>query len=468
MTAIEIVKNNYNKSNEEIRKLLKKHKKNLTNKQISNIKYREKIKNCNIHDISDMSDMPDINVLDEVLNEICESDNKKTIDIKSNKNPKTLDDLLEICNVDKNIWKVEKYVVNKWEVASKDKNNNVINTPLYQIKAFLERIVPIETNIPALNCIVFKASEKNNNCCKNDKKQKNTFEKALIIPDSHNGYSRKNSQLIEFHDKKAWSIALQIAKDSQPDRIVLLGDMLDFAELSDKFIKSPDFYWTIQPAVVELSWYLSELRTSVPNAKIDYLEGNHERRLTKSIINNLIAVYDLKKANNPKLPVMSVQNLLCLDEYNIQYHSNYPNDEIWLNNHLSCNHGSIARNESGDTAKAILRNARCSEIIGHIHRQEMICTTKFSRKGPSQYKVFCPGTIARIDGVVPANKASNNWQQGLAMVHYETNHDELFEINPITINEGRCIYNDKLYVGNNNSFHNMLNSIDSDFAELWN
>ena len=74
----------------------------------------------------------------------------------------TLEDLLEVCEVDPDIWEVEKYVINKWEVARKDTkkdiswNNGAIEGytkdegdmtvhPLYQVKAWLKKKVEAVT-----------------------------------------------------------------------------------------------------------------------------------------------------------------------------------------------------------------------------------------------------------------------------------------------------------------------------------
>lgn len=53
----------------------------------------------------------------------------------------TLDELLEFCKVDLEIWEVERFVCNKWEMGFKDKNDNASSQPLYQVKAFLKRKV---------------------------------------------------------------------------------------------------------------------------------------------------------------------------------------------------------------------------------------------------------------------------------------------------------------------------------------
>lgn len=49
----------------------------------------------------------------------------------------TLDELLDYCKVDLSLWEVERFIVNKWEVAAKDANENLQVEPLYQVKAQL-------------------------------------------------------------------------------------------------------------------------------------------------------------------------------------------------------------------------------------------------------------------------------------------------------------------------------------------
>ena len=51
----------------------------------------------------------------------------------------TLDQLLEACAVDLTVWTVDRYVVNKWEVGTKEKSGDVRISPLVQVKAWLVR-----------------------------------------------------------------------------------------------------------------------------------------------------------------------------------------------------------------------------------------------------------------------------------------------------------------------------------------
>jgi hypothetical protein len=52
----------------------------------------------------------------------------------------TLEELVEYCRIDLDVWEVERWIANKWEMASKHpQTGDVTVTPLYQVKATLRR-----------------------------------------------------------------------------------------------------------------------------------------------------------------------------------------------------------------------------------------------------------------------------------------------------------------------------------------
>jgi len=67
-----------------------------------------------------------------------EKKNKRTITSKKSNRIKTLDDLIEACKIDTEVWEIERYIVNKWEVGSTIEGR-VIVEPLFQIKAWLKK-----------------------------------------------------------------------------------------------------------------------------------------------------------------------------------------------------------------------------------------------------------------------------------------------------------------------------------------
>lgn len=57
----------------------------------------------------------------------------------------TLDELLDFCEVDRQVWEVDRFVCNKWEMGYKDHAQHAQVEPLYQIKAWLKKKAVIET-----------------------------------------------------------------------------------------------------------------------------------------------------------------------------------------------------------------------------------------------------------------------------------------------------------------------------------
>lgn len=62
---------------------------------------------------------------------------------RSPENPRTLADLVRVCEIDTTEWLVERWVANKWEMGARNDKGQVQTTPLYQIKAWLKRNRPV-------------------------------------------------------------------------------------------------------------------------------------------------------------------------------------------------------------------------------------------------------------------------------------------------------------------------------------
>jgi len=279
---------------------------------------------------------------------------------------------------------------------------------------------------------------------------------ALILPDPQVGYRRdiQTGELDPFHDLRAIDVANQILADVIPDTVILLGDCLDFAPFG-RFVQEPSFALTIQPAINYMGAWLEQMRFTLPDADMRFIEGNHDLRLQTSIINNAAAAFGIKAANKPdSWPVLSVPNLLNLDALNIQYVSGYPAGATYLNNQLACVHGLKVKS-AGSTAAQVIDDERVSTIFGHVHRIETVYKTRNSRGKPKFSMAHTPGCLARIDGGVPSTKSGidphghpvksfENWQQSVSLVRYEEG-DGRFAIESIPIWEGWALYNAKEY-----------------------
>ena len=284
------------------------------------------------------------------------------------------------------------------------------------------------------------------------KKAKSKFKTAVILPDPQIGYRMYDDGTMDaFHHEESMNVALQITRAVDPDLIVNLGDFLDFAEFG-KFEQEPAFAKTTQTTIDRGHQFLCEQRANAPDAHIVLLEGNHDRRLQKSITANTAAALHLKRAEVPEdWPVMSVPFLLRLNEphLNIEYVGGYPAGIYWVNQNLACIHGHITRSR-GSTVAAVVDDERTSVIHGHIHRIELQHKTRRTFEGAKRSLAASPGCLCRIDGAVPSTKGSTDphgrpvnavedWQQGMAVVTYEEG-DGNFDVELIPISRGESIF----------------------------
>ena len=260
-----------------------------------------------------------------------------------------------------------------------------------------------------------------------------------MVPDSQNGYRREyeTGYLEPMHDRRCWDLAVQAAQILRPNVVVLLGDMLDLGDWSDRFVTSPDMYYTTQPSVIELAWWIGRLVSVCPPwTKFVYLEGNHEQRMDRALLKHIPAAYGLKASAHDDLPMLSVPKLLGLDDLGVEYIEGYPDCEWWLTDNVKFTHGTVVRGGGGKTSSSVVANSNVTQGFGHIHRLELSSKTRHSRKGMVTNFAFSPGCIARLDGVVPGFKKKNDWQQGLGVVTY-LDDDPHHQVDLIPISEGK-------------------------------
>ena len=276
------------------------------------------------------------------------------------------------------------------------------------------------------------------------KPTKRDLKRCVVLPDAQIGYYRdRKGKLRPTHDETAIAIALSIVRKANPEIVALVGDNLDLPELS-KYRVTPAYQQTTQASIDRAAIFCAELRDAAPNAQIVWLAGNHDERLPNHILDNARAAYGLRRGNIPdNWPVMSVPYLCRMEDFGIEYRPGYPANHLWLNQRIRIVHGDRVKS-SGSTAHLYLSNEKTSVIYGHIHRIELAYKTRQDYDGPKTIMAASPGCLARIDGSVPSTKQGvdidgrplvsyENWQQGLAVVEYETSAPHKFSYESIPI-----------------------------------
>lgn len=285
---------------------------------------------------------------------------------------------------------------------------------------------------------------------------------TVILPDPQIGYRRlHDGEMISTHDENAIDVALQITKFVRPDKIVNLGDTLDFPEWSTKFLVKPEFVLTTQPTIDYGHRFLAKQRALAPNAEIVLLGGNHDVRMGNVIAKNAMAAFRLRRAESPEeWPLLSIPYLLRLEELNVEYVGAYPAGRF----KITAGGGGVTplwaiHGEKLDMAK-LARSERQSYVQGHIHRIAMHTETYELNRLPETVVAFSPGCLCRIDGAVPSTKSGEddtgrpytrweNWQHGMAIITEDEDGYWTSEIIPI--HHGRAQYRGKTFTAQSDS-----------------
>jgi len=284
------------------------------------------------------------------------------------------------------------------------------------------------------------------------KKPKTKHKVAIALPDPQIGSRRLYDDTWDpFHDEAAMNVALQIVsyleETDRLDWVINLGDFLDLPS-QGRFDQEASFAGTTQHAIDRGHLFLQQQRAAAgPNAHIVLIEGNHDRRMEKFILSNSAAAWGLKRANMDELPVMSLPNLLRLDEIGVEYIDAYPAGAFWLTPTMRAIHGNKARSNGSTAAAYTNAEPHISTIFGHAHRLEIQSRTVFDRNGPIHSIAVSPGCLCRVDGAVPSVNGSThvdgrpakhyeNWQQGVAVITINENQEPFVEL--VQIKDGEA------------------------------
>ncbi len=280
---------------------------------------------------------------------------------------------------------------------------------------------------------------------------------TVLLPDPQIGYRRLDDEMVPMHDEAAMACALDIVAAAQPERIVWLGDMLDLAEWSSKFLVLPEFSLTTQPTVDRTHRFLAEtLAAAGPQVECAYLlEGNHDNRMANAVARNAMAAMRLRRANTPESwPVLSVPHLLRLDELGVTYVDGYPAGRVKLADRYGRQAALYAlHGEKLDMTKQA-RAERVSTVQGHAHHVSMHSETYDDGDGAAlEVEAWSLGCLCRTDGAVPSTKGGTNsrgrhiervesWQQAMGVL---TETPDGWWLEPVRIRDGVAVWRGKTF-----------------------
>ena len=253
-------------------------------------------------------------------------------------------------------------------------------------------------------------------------KRKSKLKTALLWGDTH----------FPAADHRALAVVQAIAEDMQPDLLVHMGDLIDAADLSEKFTKNPARRETLQDEIDQARNHLATMRKTCPDAEFVLLEGNHEERMSRVLWNIEGPAAALAMLTNVRRE-LTWPRLLGLEELHIQHipykeQTGYELMPKWL-----LKHGNKVRSKSSYTAAAEHAHYGRSGASGHTHRLGM-----FFHRDHNGNHVWCEtGCTTLLQG--HDYTQDPDWQQGCVFL---TAHEDsgAFQAEPVYIHEGHAVF----------------------------
>jgi UDP-2,3-diacylglucosamine pyrophosphatase LpxH len=210
---------------------------------------------------------------------------------------------------------------------------------------------------------------------------------------------------------------LKVSQDLSLDHIYILGDYADFYSVSSHS-KDPRVFAMLQDEVVGVLSCIQQLDDLFPQAKKYFIQGNHEWRLERYLMQQAPALFG----------VTDTEHLLELaGRPNWKFIPYGPNQSISVaGSFLKARHEPLA-----SSAKATATRALCSLVYGHIHRIE---ESHMVGLDGTNHVCFSVGWLGdkRKDQIFDYVKGHHQWQMGFGLVW----------VNPKT----RFFYHQKIHI----------------------
>lgn len=328
-------------------------------------------------------------------------------------------------------WKVDRCVVNEWEVRAKVGNQWIIGTN-HQLKCFLTSITA-GLHITNIQCDGHFY----------------TRGPAITPTGAYLACVLSDQQIAGIdkgYDPILHQLVLRWIDYNKPKRAILSGDFINGTPGS----KYPETIEALAMGNEELlagHKVAGEYREAIgQDAWMQHIDGNHEHHYVRALLAKNPALATLRAAGDPSQPLLfSTRNLLQFDSLGIECATgHYPHGQVLLTPSLAIRHGWMVRSGAAASALATLTRLGYSVIVGHTHRGGETNLTHWTPQGEpviiSAYEAY---TLCQIDRYGQGYTANPDWQGGFLGVHVF--EDGMFTVSPAKYNGKVLVYEDQRY-----------------------
>lgn len=239
-------------------------------------------------------------------------------------------------------------------------------------------------------------------------------------------------------DWKAWRAIVEDIKALQPTEVIHLGDAIDCGGfLAEHHVWGyvAEAAYTFESDVACANQMFDELQAAAPNARIDFLEGNHERRietwcLTKTLRSGIDAAY-LNK-------MFGIEAQLRLKSRGIAHYKQgvkYEGCRIPATIKRGPCYFTHGSKHGKNAAQAMLARFGANVVFGHVHK---LLTASDVTVKESEIAAWCPGGICKQQPLW-RHSDPTDWTIGYAVQFVRPNLDFLHINVPVIDNQSFLI-----------------------------
>src|SRR5437667_6356470 len=244
-----------------------------------------------------------------------------------------------------------------------------------------------------------------------------------------------NDFQIPFHDEKALWLFKMFLRRERPDWLILNGDFQDFWEISSYDLtprSGKDFEREIETG----RSILRSFRRSLPRARITWIEGNHEFRMRKYLIQNARELYGL--------PGVSVPDIFDLKRLKIEYAACHEMATKFTDNFirvgdLYVEHWDRVSKHGAYAAKLLVEEKGVSILQGHTHRFGAHARTIVD--GRVLLGIENSSMCARRQSYL----SDPNWQLGFSVVYFQPNSVRFHWFPIMIVRDYRFVWQNREY-----------------------
>lgn len=326
----------------------------------------------------------------------------------------------------------DQYKVESFTVSERDSGTTtrVVN------RSYSLNIVPRPTPIlPALNAekIVFKYDKR-----QKAKRQNKKKEQVIILGDYHAPYFDQ-----DLHKK-----SLEMIRASEPDRIIVNGDLVDFPTVGRHRKVTDTCTASANECIQAGGQILVDIRKAAgPDCQIDFVPGNHDAWLNNYMLDHAEAAYGICQFGEAT-PALSFENLLRFEDIGVNMigkMADWGKAVIQITPHLAIFHGGPIDQKAGGSALKAMKDGQCAWISNHIHRLAVVGMTVWLPNG--EHRIYQGGEAGCMcqmtaDGF-PTYMNKPNWQQGFLTVEIEVSGH--YSLDAATYQNGKLMWRGEMF-----------------------